>query len=67
MAKTVKLEDIAKKLGVSTVSVSKALSDQKGVSENMREKIKHLADEMGYVKSISTEKHNKKKILLSVL
>ncbi|MGN0388139.1 MAG: substrate-binding domain-containing protein, partial [Suilimivivens sp.] len=28
--------------------VSKALSDQKGVSEEMREKIKHLADEMGY-------------------
>ena len=33
MAKSVKLEDIAKKVGVSTVTVSKALSGQKGVSE----------------------------------
>ena len=48
MAKAVKLADIAGKLGVSTVTVSKALSGQKGVSEPMREKIKQLADEMGY-------------------
>lgn len=48
MAKAVKLADIAKKVGVSTVTVSKALSGQKGVSEEMREKIKNLADEMGY-------------------
>ena len=48
MAKTVKMADIAAKLGVSTVTVSKALSGQKGVSEEMREKIKKLAQEMGY-------------------
>lgn len=48
MAKTVKLADIAEKLNVSAVTVSKALSDQKGVSEEMREKIKKLAQEMGY-------------------
>ncbi|MCM1191228.1 MAG: LacI family DNA-binding transcriptional regulator [Butyrivibrio sp.] len=48
MAKAVKLADIAKKVGVSTVTVSKALSGQKGVSEEMRERIKKLADEMGY-------------------
>lgn len=48
MAKAVKLADIAERLGVSTVTVSKALSGQKGVSEEMREKIKQLADEMGY-------------------
>lgn len=48
MAKTVKLADIAARLNVSTVTVSKALSDQKGVSEEMREKIKKLAQEMGY-------------------
>ena len=35
-------------LNVSTVTVSKALSDQKGVSEEMRDKIKQLAEEMGY-------------------
>lgn len=48
MVKTVKLADIADKVGVSVVTVSKALSGQKGVSEQMREKIKQLAEEMGY-------------------
>ena len=48
MAKTVKLADIAEMVGVSTVTVSKALSGQKGVSEEMRDKIKKLADELGY-------------------
>ena len=46
--KTVKMSDIAEKLNVSTVTVSKALSGQKGVSEEMREKIRALAEEMGY-------------------
>lgn len=48
MAKGVRMSDIAQRLGVSTVTVSKALADQKGVSEEMREKIKALAEEMGY-------------------
>lgn len=48
MAKAVKLADIAERVGVSTVTVSKALSGQKGVSEEMRDKIKKLADELGY-------------------
>ena len=53
MAKTVKMSDIAERLNVSTVTVSKALSDQKGVSDEMRSKIKKLALEMGYQKPIS--------------
>ena len=48
MAKSVKLSDIAAKTGVSIVTVSKALSGQKGVSESMRAKIQQIADEMGY-------------------
>lgn len=48
MGKAVKLADIAEQMNVSTVTVSKALSGQKGVSEQMREKIKKLADELGY-------------------
>lgn len=48
MAKAVKLADIGERLGVSTVTVSKALSGQKGVSEELRARIKELADEMGY-------------------
>ena len=49
MAKAVKLADIAKPLGVSVVTVSKALSGQKGVSDEMRAKIVELADKLGYV------------------
>lgn len=56
MPKTVKLADIAQKLGVSTVTVSKALAGQKGVSEEMREKIRQTADQMGYVKSSVIDK-----------
>jgi DNA-binding LacI/PurR family transcriptional regulator len=48
MAKSVKLADLAAVLNVSTVTVSKALSNQKGVSDELREKIKKLAVEMGY-------------------
>lgn len=48
MSKTVKMADIAEKLNVSVVTVSKALSGQKGVSEEIRDKIKILAEEMGY-------------------
>ncbi len=48
MAKSVKLADIAEIVGVSTVTVSKALSDQKGVSAQLRARIRQLADEMGY-------------------
>ena len=48
MRKAVKMADIADRLQVSTVTVSKALSGQKGVSEEMREKIKELAEQMGY-------------------
>lgn len=47
------MSDIAKVMGVSTVTVSKALSDQKGVSEELRIKIKEKAQEMGY-KTAST-------------
>lgn len=60
MAKSVKLADIAARLNVSTVTVSKALSDQKGVSDEMREKIKNLAQELGY-RSPSAVKQSKEK------
>lgn len=61
MPKAVKLADIAQKLSVSTVTVSKALSGQKGVSEELRGKIKQLADELGYVKTDGTDKAKEKK------
>ena len=46
--KKISQRDIAKTLGVNVSSVSRALKGQKGVSEEMREKIIRLADEMGY-------------------
>ena len=46
--KEVRLIDIAKRLGISTVTVSKALSNKEGVGDDLRIKIKQLAEEMGY-------------------
>ena len=49
MEKKIRMADIAEELGISVVSVSKALAGKDGVSEEMREKILELAKEMGYV------------------
>ena len=48
MAKNITMKDIAGELGVSTVTVSKALTDKDGVSDEVRQKIKEKAAEMGY-------------------
>lgn len=48
MKKSVRMVDIAQQLGISTVSVSKALAGKPGVSEEMRTKVIALAREMGY-------------------
>ncbi len=48
MAKKVTLVDIAERAGVSNVAVHKALTDKPGVSDEMRRRIKALAEEMGY-------------------
>ncbi len=42
------MSDIAKEMGISTVSVSKALSGKDGVSQEVREQIIEKAAEMGY-------------------
>ncbi|UOQ48455.1 substrate-binding domain-containing protein [Gracilibacillus caseinilyticus] len=48
MKVNVTMKDIAERLDVSSVTVSKALNDKEGVSDELKEKIKTLADEMGY-------------------
>ena len=48
MAKAVRMADIAQRLGISTVSVSKGLAGKEGVSAEMRAKILATAEEMGY-------------------
>lgn len=50
MAKQVRMADIAQQLGVSIVSVSKALRGKDGVSEELRAQVIRVADEMGYVR-----------------
>ena len=55
------MADIAAELKVSTVTVSKALSGQKGVSEEMRERIKNLADEWGYRQPSTMKQMTKEK------
>ena len=44
----IRMSDIAKELGVSVVTVSNALNDRGGVSEEMRRRVKALASELGY-------------------
>lgn len=44
----VSLKDIAKKCGVSTATVSKALNDQKDIGESTKARIREIAKEMGY-------------------
>jgi len=56
----VKISDIAKVLDVSTISVSRALSDQPGVSHELKIKILDKAKEMGYFK----EKRSKNNTIL---
>jgi LacI family transcriptional regulator len=48
VSQRVTMKDIADRLGVSNVTVSKALNDKEGVSEELRTKIKKTANEMGY-------------------
>jgi LacI family transcriptional regulator len=48
MKANVTMRDIAQRLKVSSVTVSKALGDKEGVSEELKEKIKQVALEMGY-------------------
>lgn len=58
MAKDVTLADIAVKVGVSNVAVSKALSGKPGVSDELRSRIKSVAAEMGYVPNMSARTSN---------
>ncbi|MCI7497905.1 MAG: helix-turn-helix domain-containing protein, partial [Oscillospiraceae bacterium] len=48
MTKNVKMQDIADRLGISVVAVSKALSGKSGVSEALRDEVRRTAGELGY-------------------
>jgi DNA-binding LacI/PurR family transcriptional regulator len=51
----IKISDIAQAIGISTISVSRALSGQSGVSEELRSKILIKAKEMGYFKATNNQ------------
>lgn len=55
MDKKVRMADIAEQLGISVVSVSKALSGKEGVSDETRAKVLELARQMDYVPLRSKE------------
>lgn len=57
------MEDLAHILGVSTVTVSKALRDHSDISDETKRKVKQLAEEMGYrpnmmARNLSSRKSN---------
>ncbi len=49
MARKVTMTDVARKMGISTVTVSKAFSGKAGVSGRLREEIIKTAGDMGYI------------------
>lgn len=55
MQKPVTLKDIAAKLSISSVTVSKALSGKEGVGDDLRQTIIHVAREMGYRKNLAAK------------
>jgi LacI family transcriptional regulator len=61
--KNVKLEDLARKLGVSKVTISKALRNHPDISDGTKIKVKKLAESLGYrpnfnARNLSAKKSN---------
>ncbi len=52
----VTLKDIAKELGVSVNTVSKALNDKSKVSKELKEKIQETAENLGYDTAVTLYK-----------
>ncbi|MBA6328056.1 LacI family DNA-binding transcriptional regulator [Colwellia sp. MB02u-6] len=48
-AKKITLKDVAKKAGVSAITVSRVVNDYAGVRENVREKVEAAISELGYI------------------
>ena len=63
----VTMRDLGKRLGVSAVTVSKALAGKSGVSEAMRQKIIRLADELGYVNPNAQPEHKEQGLDVGIL
>jgi len=55
MEKRVTIRDIARILGVSPSTVSRAITDKSGVSKDLKEKILNLARDLGYIPNIAAK------------
>lgn len=55
MAKKVTMQDIADELGITKVSVSKAINNQPGISDSLRDQIVLTAKQLGYSKTKRTD------------
>lgn len=58
---TVKLEDLARELNVSKVTISKALRDHPDISPETTQKVKKLAEELGYMPNFLAKKLSSRK------
>ena len=65
MKKSVRMADIAERLGVSVAAVSKALADKPGISPELRVRVRQTALEIGY-KAAETRKKTQRSATKSV-
>ena len=65
--KKTSMRDIARAVGVSVVTVSNALGGKPGMSEEMREKIRRVADEMNYDYSAQNRTYNRHPLDIGIL
>jgi len=63
----VTMRDIGNRVGVSAVTVSKALAGKSGVSEEMRQRIARAAQEMGYVNPNTVQTLQERKLDVGIL
>ena len=59
----VTMKEIAEKLNISTVSVSKALNNKEGVGVDLRKKIIETAEEMGYKTKKASQLSSKRRLI----
>ena len=63
----VTLREVAQRVGVSMVSVSRALSGKEGVSEATRKRILETAEEMGYTANLAASVLKKKRATVAII
>ena len=60
--------DIAKKLNVSRITVSKALRDNSDISKEMKEKVRQVVEEFGYISNrLASQLQTKRSYTISVV